>query len=318
MKALILEAKDKLLVREVPDPIATYDETTISVELAGIGGSEYLGLANPGIRPLPHAMGHGIVGRHPNGALVAIYPLQGCGHCSYCESDHEQLCDEWSLIGVHSDGGFQQQLAVPDKAIVELPATLSVQQSAFVEPFANAVNAWEIASPQQGESIAVIGAGGLGLGIVACGVKSEISDISISDWSRPRRDAAKELGAKHAADSLVGTYDVVFETVGSEISRESAIALTKKGRECIFLGFATATQPVNFIELIRYQKRLLGSFVYSRKQFRKAIELAHLCKNEWVTEVPFEQVEGHLVKFQNGDFEVVKLALNPTKRKSHN
>jgi threonine dehydrogenase-like Zn-dependent dehydrogenase len=313
LKALILEARNTLRVHDVAEPIAAQGETAISVELAGIGGSEYMALSNPGIRPLPHAMGHGIVGRRSDGSRVVVYPLQGCGSCSYCENDKAQLCDEWTLIGVHSDGGFQEQLTVPGDAIVALPNALSRRQAAFVKPFANSVNVWEIASLREGQSIAVIGAGGLGLGIVACASASKFSNVSLADRSAHRRNAAQSLGASHVENDLTGTYDVVFETVGSESSREAAIALARKGGKCIFLGFASSIQPVNFIELIRHQKQFLGSFVYSREQFQKAIQLAHQCRDEWVKEVSFSEVKSHLRNFQKGNFDVVKLALNPTR-----
>ncbi len=312
MKALILEAKNTLSVRQLPVPEAAEDESIITVELAGIGGSEYLGLANPGIRPLPHAMGHGIIGKISDGTRIAVYPLQGCGQCPHCENNKEQLCDEWSLIGVHSNGGFQQLLAVPNNAIMKLPLTLSRQQAAFIEPFANSVNAWEIASPRKEQTIAVIGAGGLGLGIVACATANGISGISIADWSETRRAAATELGARVSETSLFGTFDIIFDTVGSEKARNQAVALTKKGGKCVFLGFETPIQPVNFVEFIRHQKQFLGSFVYSKEQFKKAIQLAHQCNNTWVKEVSFNEVESHLLNFQKGNFDVVKLALRPT------
>ena len=54
-------------------------ETLIKVELCSISGSEYMALANPGVRPLPHIMGHGITGTTPQAKRVAVCPLRGCG-----------------------------------------------------------------------------------------------------------------------------------------------------------------------------------------------------------------------------------------------
>jgi (R,R)-butanediol dehydrogenase/meso-butanediol dehydrogenase/diacetyl reductase len=82
-----------------------------------------------------------------------------------------QLCDEWTLIGVHSDGGFAQKVAVPRESLIELSPELSWEQSAFIEPFANSINAWEISEAQSHNTIAIVGVGSLGLGLVACAKK---------------------------------------------------------------------------------------------------------------------------------------------------
>ena len=117
MKALILESANNLQLKERPIPVAGKEELLLTVDLAGIGGSEHLGFSNPGIRPIPHVMGHGIVGRDNNGSLVAVYPLHGCAVCENCKNNKIQLCDEWKLIGVHSDGGLQQKIVVPENAV---------------------------------------------------------------------------------------------------------------------------------------------------------------------------------------------------------
>ncbi len=311
MKSLLLEATDELKIRNGPVPKLSENEVLITVDVAGIGGSEYLALSNPGIRRLPHAMGHGIIGHTEDGNNVAIYPLQGCGQCTYCSTNEIQLCDDWSMIGVHSYGGFQQQLAVPKSALVDLPTNMPWQKAAFIEPFANSVNAWKIAAPAANHKIAVIGAGGLGLGVVACATASRTGIVDIAEWSKTRRAAAIHLGANDAQQELSGPYDIVFDTVGSERSRNQAISLLKKGGKCIFLGFSEAIQPVNFSELIRHQKQFVGSFVYSIQQFKEAIELVHLCKKEWIKDVSFENVYKHLQDFQKGNFDVVKLVLHP-------
>ena len=85
------------------------DEVVIDVAVAGIGGSEYLGYNNPGIRTLPNIMGHGFAGTTAEGRRVAVNPLRSCGTCAYCRQGLGQLCDDWHLIGVQSDGGFAQQ-----------------------------------------------------------------------------------------------------------------------------------------------------------------------------------------------------------------
>ncbi len=311
MKVLLLEGKRSLHLRDLDEPKSQSGSKVITVEAVGIGGSEYLGFNNPGIRPLPSAMGHGFSGMTSEGRRVAVYPLSGCGDCEYCLNDQEQLCDEWSLIGVQRHGGFAQKVEVSESQLFSIPDSLSWEQSVFIEPFANAINAWEISGANQSNSIAVIGSGSLGLGVVACAESAGCEYIEVAELSMQRRTAAHALGATQTQKILTRSYDVVFDTVGSEVSRTQAINATKKGGKCIFLGFETPETTINVSAVIRQQKILMGSFVYSSKQFAKAIELAAVCQDRWVENITFNQVEGHLLRYCEGDFSIVKIALRP-------
>lgn len=318
MRALILEGKGTLKLREVEDPTQNDNYQLIKVEAVSIGGSEYLGFNNPGIRPLPNIMGHGISGTTLSGKRVAIYPLSGCGKCYYCLKDQIQLCDGWSLIGVQTNGGFAQKVSVPKESTIDLPDTLSWEQSVFIEPFANSINAWEISEANKTDSIAIIGAGSLGLGLVASAKKSGCKSIHIGDLSTNRRNAAEVLGATETSKQLKGQFDIVFDTVGSIETRDQTIQSTKKGGKCIFQGFETPEHKVNMSEIIRHQKQLIGSFVYSKSHFNAAITLAENCKSTWVRNISFEEVEGFLVRFLNYDFKNIKVALRPNNIKQEN
>ena len=313
MKALLLEGKRQLSLSDVAAPVADPDQAVIDVELAGIGGSEYLGYNNPGIRKLPNIMGHGIAGVTAQGRRVAVNPLQSCGTCDDCLRDRRQLCNSWTLIGVQSDGGFAQKVIAPASTLVDLPDDLSWEQAAFVEPFANSVNAWELSEARTGDTVAILGAGGLGLGLIACAAEAGHSTIAAVDLSRSRLRVAAELGANDVQTDLSGAYDVVFDTVGSVEARQQAIALTRKSGTCVLLGFAAATLEMDAAAFIRSQKRMIGSFVYSAEQFKKAVQLAGRCRTEWVTNLSFSEVEPLLTKYLDGDFSTVKAALRPNR-----
>ncbi|EGG94010.1 sorbitol dehydrogenase [gamma proteobacterium IMCC1989] len=318
MKALVLDAQKKMVVREMDDPIPLENQTLVKVVATGIGGSEYLGFNNPGIRPLPNVMGHGIVGIIANGERVAVFPLSGCGDCHYCSTQQTQLCDHWSLIGVQTQGGFAEKLAVPTANLFPLPESISWEQAVFIEPFANSVNAWELSGATPKSSIAIVGAGGLGLGLVACAHAQGCSNITVIEPSNNRREAARMLGAHNVVADVKNTsadnnntavFDVVFDTVGSVSAKHASIDITKKNGVCVFLGFDTPTLDVNISELIRHQKKLLGSFVFSQEQFKKAIALVENCRSEWVKNITVDEVEPVLSDFLSGDFSVIKAVL---------
>jgi len=314
VKKLVLEKKETLTLVELALPEPDADHEIVEVELAGIGGSEYLGFRNPGIRVLPNAMAHGIVGTTLDGRRVAVNPLQSCGQCACCSQDLPQLCDNWSMIGVHSDGGFAQQLAVPSSSLVELPASLCWEKAAFIEPFANSVNALDVSDASGDSTVAIIGAGGLGLGLVAACVDVGCREIVISDPSTIRVKAARYLGAtsllKSSSDD---TFDLVFDTVGTVSSRACAVAATKRMGTCILLGFGEPQIELDGGALIRAQKRIIGAFAYSMSQFKRAIELAKRCNPEWVESLAFSEVQAQLQKFVADDFSIVKAALRPNR-----
>lgn len=308
MKALVLEGVRRLSLRDVEAPLPAAGHVLIDVKVTSIGGSEYLGYNNPGIRTLPNIMGHGFAGL-ADGRRVAVNPVRGCGKCGYCLAGVRQLCDSWALIGVQSDGGFAQIASVPEDAVVELPDTISWEQAAFVEPFANSVNAWELSSPTKLDEVAVIGSGSLGLGLVVCAARAGCQHVAVSDISKTRLAAAMHLGAQEI--DFNRSYAVVFDTVGSKESWMAAITLTRKLGTIVLMGFANPILETNASELIRGQKLVVGAFAYSSKQFSKAIKLATHAENDWVRNISFQDVEPLLNRYLEGDFSVVKAALRP-------
>jgi len=290
MQALLLTGKNKLSIQQVKSPIPKEDEILIRIEITGIGGSEYLGYNNPGIRRLPNIMGHGICGLAEKSKRIAIYPLISCAKCEYCKMNLAQLCSDWKMIGVHLNGGFAEQIAVSKELVFEIPASLSWEQASFIEPFANSINAWEISKAQSIDKVLIIGAGGLGLGLAACAKYDKHDKTFVLETSTERRKAAIELGAK-TTELTNDSFDIVFDTVGSTETRSKAIELVKRNGKIIFLGFAMAEQVINFSELIR--------------------KLAGYTKTKWVKNLDFKNVEQQLKDYLKDDFKIIKAALRP-------
>lgn len=313
MRALLLKGPQKLDLENIAPPEPSQGEVIVDVEVTGLGGSEVAALHSPGLRPLPNIMGHGLCGLASSGHRVAVFPLSGCEVCLYCNQGQPQLCNDWNLIGVQKPGGFAEQVSVPESALVHMPATLSWEQASFIEPFANAINAWERAQPKSTDSVLVIGAGSLGLGLTAMARDQGCKSIFVSDLSSKRLEAALSLGAREVALSFSREFDIVFDTVGTELARTQCINQTKKNGKSVFLGFAAQSLTIDFTRMIREQKTFIGSFVFSRQQFVKAMELAHDCSSEWVKNLSFNEVAAELMAYADGNFMPIKSALRPRK-----
>jgi 2-desacetyl-2-hydroxyethyl bacteriochlorophyllide A dehydrogenase len=311
MRALVLKEKYKLELSHISIPEKQQDHELVKVEVCGLGGSECLAYQNPGVRPLPHVMGHSIAGLTVDNRKVAVYPLLSCGDCEFCDSHQENLCKDWSLIGVHSNGGLSEYVNIPSNKLIDIPDDISWKQLAFLEPFANALHAWNLSGANEDKKIAIIGAGGIGLGLTVCAKQAGCSIIAIDESSVIRQNVANNCGATHTLSQAEEPFDIVFDTVGSEASRDKAIELTKKGGSIIFMGFYSNLYTVNVPAIIRDQKKLCGSFAFNVKEFIKAIDLIRFCDAEWVKSICLEEVEVHLQTFANGIFDVVKLAAFP-------
>lgn len=311
MKKLVLEGKSVLRLIDTKPPVPRKGEEIVTVELAGIGGSEYLAFKNPGIRNLPNAMGHGIVGTTDSGRRVAINPLLSCGQCENCNSELPQLCEKWKMIGVHCDGGFSQQLTIASNALITLPDSLSWQKASFIEPFANSINAVELSAANEDSSVAVVGAGSLGLGVIAACSGLGCRKIVVFEPSKSRSLAAKYLGATKVEKTSAMSYDLVFDTVGTEVSRQVAVNITRSRGTCILMGFAEAGIELDCRSFIRSQKQMIGAFAYSTNQFRRAVTLAEKIREDWVTNLQFVDVQGQLEDFLAGDFSTIKAVLRP-------
>ena len=311
MNALLLFDNFKLRFEQIITPLKNENEELIEVQATGIGGSEYLGYKNPGIRPLPNIMGHGITGITEDGKRIAVYPLVSCEKCEYCKIDLLQLCDNWKLIGVQLNGGFAEKVVVPKKSIFKIPDDLCWEQSSFIEPFANSVNAWELAKIEHKQQVLIIGAGSLGLGLIFCAKDSKHKNYAILENSKARNQIAIEAGAKAINELSFELFDIVFDTVGTTETRIEAFKRVKKNGKCVYLGFAEPKQEIIFSEFIRKQIQFIGSFIYSTKQFEKAIHLAKFTKGEWVKNLSFTEVEEQLQCYLNGDFSTIKAVLRP-------
>src|SRR5665811_1104559 len=134
----------------------------VRIRSAGICGSD-LSVIESG--PMPFTLGHEMSGELADGTPVAIEPLLPCGHCEQCRSGEYQRCDHAivTIMGVGSNGGMCDELVVPERCLVPLPPTLPVTDACLVEPMAVAVHALRLAGLSPENTIAVVGAGTIGL-----------------------------------------------------------------------------------------------------------------------------------------------------------
>ncbi|MEE9414173.1 MAG: alcohol dehydrogenase catalytic domain-containing protein [Acidimicrobiales bacterium] len=308
MRALVLTRPSTLELRAVPDAVAAHGQVVVKVEAAGIGGGEIFQLHNPTGRTFPSIMGHGIVGT-ARGLRVAVDPITACERCAFCTTGRRQHCARRKMIGFDSDGGFAELVAVPENNLHHLPDSMSWEQATFIEPFANAVHAWKVAEAHSAVTVGVIGAGAIGLGVVAYAAQQNIATIAVSELADSRRRVALALGATSVGQGLTEQHDIVFDAVGTARSRAAAVTHTTAGGTVVLLGLESANPGFDAIDVVRRELRIQASYVYLGDEFAEAIALASTTQSDWIANYGFENVQEIIDDFSVGDYEVVRAAL---------
>ncbi|TYC08257.1 alcohol dehydrogenase catalytic domain-containing protein [Actinomadura syzygii] len=311
MKALVFTAPSVVELQDIDEPSVRSGETLVAVAAAGICGSELHGVRTPGFRTPPLVMGHEFAGTLPDGRRVVVNPILSCGVCDLCGRGQRQLCRERALIGVHRPGGFAERVAVPASAVHQLPDGMPWTAAGLIEPIAYALHSWNVAGGPDGARIGVIGCGTIGLLCVQLARLRGAASVVAADVSPRRAAIAARLGADAAGPALTGEFDVVFDAVGLPATRADALARLRPGGIAVALGLASADPGFDAADLVRAEKRLLGSFGYTAAEFAAATDIAAECDLSWVDTFPLADGARVFTELMNGGTEPVKALLTP-------
>jgi L-iditol 2-dehydrogenase len=297
MTAAVLHGPEDLRIEEVPIPRPAEDEVLLKVEICGICGTDvHILHGHFPVPNLPLIPGHEFAGRVVEvgstvdqvnvGDLVTADINIGCDRCYYCRHQMRMFCPQLSQIGVHRDGAFAEYVKAPASAVYRLPDDLSPQQGAYVEPLACAVHGQERAEIRAGSTVAIIGAGPMGLVHVQLSKLRGAAQIIISDRNAPRRAKAAELGADTVLkpDDAVEAVreltdgrgaDCVIESAGSISSYRDAFEMVRRGGTIVAYGAAPSTESLELKPFDIYSRELtiLGSYAGTYATWPDAIAL---------------------------------------------
>jgi threonine dehydrogenase-like Zn-dependent dehydrogenase len=311
VKALVYTAPRAVELLDAPEPQLGEDDVLVSVAAAGICGSELHGIKSPGFRTPPLIMGHEFAGTTADGRRVAVNPLVSCGHCDLCRIGRTQLCRSRALVGVHRPGGFAERVAVPVSAVHELPDGMPWEVAAMVEPIANAIHAWRMAGSPRGARVGVIGAGTIGLVSLLVASDGGAASVVVADPSEDRLGVARRLGASDCRPELEGEFDVTIDAVGLPLTHRASVMRLRPGGTALWLGLIDAEAGFDSTDLVRMEKRVLGSFAYSDDEFVVAMRAAGRFDLRWAES--FGLAEGPTIfgELMNGRTDVIKALLRP-------
>jgi 2-desacetyl-2-hydroxyethyl bacteriochlorophyllide A dehydrogenase len=176
MKTLVCTTPGQFDYRVDEMPTLQPGQALVRIRRVGICGTDLH--AFDGTQPYfsyPRVLGHELAGElvaidgdttFAVGETVTIMPYFHCGHCVACRAGKANCCERLQVAGVHIDGGMTEYLVVPAYAL--LPSNgLSLDELALVEPLAIGAHSIRRAGVQPGEHVLVMGAGPIGLGVMA-------------------------------------------------------------------------------------------------------------------------------------------------------
>lgn len=304
MKAAILHAPNRMELVPVADPALAAGDLVLRVRAATICGTDirvFRGRKTTGIR-YPSIIGHEFSGEivatggaspFRVGQRVGVCPAIPCGHCPQCLRGRENLCPDLQAIGYEIDGAFAEFIRIPARAVElgnvhVLPDHVSDEAAALIEPLACVLNGQNKVHLQQGDTVAVLGAGPIGTLHAKLARLRGAGRVIVSEPNAARREAALTAGADVALDPMAGDLqaavrgetrglgaDVVICAIGIPALAAQAVGLAAKGgRVSLFAGFSKGETGMLDVNAIHYDElRLTGAFGLSRADYEASLNM---------------------------------------------
>lgn len=290
MKAVVWTAPNEVQLREVPTPVAPRDWVVVKVAHDGICGTDlaiYHGLHPRAKAPL--IPGHEITGwlaspGPDQGKLVAVEPLIECGQCGPCRSGNGYVCDHLGLYGIDAAGGMAEYVTVPRDTLHFAPAGTDANRIAVAEPLAVAVHAVRRSGLRPGQSVAVFGAGPIGMLTALVARDAGASSVLLTEPNPWRREHASAFGFQvsannddflHAVSEATGGEgaDVVFDAAAHpSVSPILTQAVRVLGTITI-VGVYKRPSPIDLQSISFKELTMLGVRVYTSADFDHALDL---------------------------------------------
>lgn len=333
MKTIICKEPHQMEITDVKRNL-TVDkhEVVIAIKKIGICGTDIH--AYGGNQPFfeyPRVLGHELSGiaevvgesvtSIKKGDKLAVIPYIHCGECIACRTGKTNCCVDMQVIGVHRDGGMTEYLKVPAENVLVVN-DLTLEDAAIIEPLSIGAHAVRRAAIQPDQTVMIIGAGPIGLGVARfaklSGAKTIMMDLSKerlqfskewtdSDLTIQAGDAAYEELLKLNKGELPS---VVIDATGNKHSMTKAFDYVAHGGKLVYVGLVKDIISFNNPDFHSKELTLLGSRNATIEDFAHVIECMSkgLVHNGYITNrIDFEQVPSF---FDEGNFDTNKTLIS--------
>jgi 2-desacetyl-2-hydroxyethyl bacteriochlorophyllide A dehydrogenase len=280
---------------EIPAPGP--NEALIRTLVSGVCGSDlHAAHGRHPFVPLPYRPGHEVVGvietagsavgTFTPGQRVIVEPDLPCWTCKMCLSGRENLCENLQFFGCgYAQGGMADYFTLAANRLHLVPDALDDHTAALIEPLSTPVHAVRLAGDVAGRSVAVLGAGTIGLLTLAVLRAHQAGRVVSTDPLPAKRARAVALGADATIDAstpdvagqvrqaLGGSADIVFDCVSVQSSMDQAIAIADKGGTVVVVGVPARDVTVPLPIVQDHQIRIQGSATYLPEDYAESAAL---------------------------------------------
>src|SRR4051812_32781967 len=301
MRAAVTEAPGTMSIRDdarEPAPPGP-GEVVVRPEAVGICGSDfhfYAGELHELVgATLPRVQGHEVVGVveavGPEcrddlvpGGRVALWPLTPCGACRPCRMGRGNVCERFSLIGIHTDGGLQERLTMPQGQVFPIAAERA-EVAALAEPVSIAVRAVNRGRVAAGERAVVFGAGPIGQAIAVAATERGAAVLLVDRLERRLElaRAARAAGiARTEGDDVLdparpwagdGGPPVVLDATGAPAAIRAAVDLAPSAGRVVIVGMGPHEVALRVGSFTEKELDVLGTSVCTAAEFGEAVAL---------------------------------------------
>lgn len=295
----LVESGSPLQAQDIDVPAVGPADVLVRVRAAGICHSDVhyrAGIA--AVSPLPRTLGHevaGVVERVGGevedlspGDRVCLHYVLSCGNCHYCVSGSEQFCVRYAMLGRNVDGGYAEYVVVPARNALRLPEEIPFEHGAVLMcSSATALHALRKSRLRGGQTVAVFGAGGLGMSAIQIAYALGALDVYVVDINAAKLRLAEKYGAI-PVDATSGDaaarirdlaggkgVDVSLELIGLPITMQQAVrCLAPMGRAVIGGITGKPLQLDTYREVLGPEAEIIGTNDHLLSELPLLIELA--------------------------------------------
>ena len=307
MRASRLHGLRDLRVEDLPRPEPGPGEVLLKVAAVGTCGSDvhyYVeGRIGDQVVTAPITMGHefsawvaglgeGVEGLEI-GQLVAVEPAIHCGECECCQHGHPNLCPNVRFCGTPPiDGVFAEYAVMPAENCFPLPEGFTPAAAAMLEPLGVAIHTVDLAHLKPGQTVAVLGAGPIGLLTAAVARAAGASEIYVTEPLAYRRAFALQYRAAGlaVADAALNPdetdvvaeiarltggrgVDVAFEAAGAPETPDQAARVTRPGGKVVVAGIPSEDEMAFTASVVRRKGLTIKMVRRMKHTYPRAIAL---------------------------------------------
>ncbi|SEW31100.1 2-keto-3-deoxy-L-rhamnonate dehydrogenase [Natrinema salifodinae] len=301
MKAIVQTGPRSVETQERERPTPDPDEVLVKVHTAGLCGSDAHAYKYDGGYewiPIPRIMGHEYAGEvvaagadvetFAAGDKIVEEPIHDCGNCLQCKNGQPNVCQNFSITGMHRDGAYAEYVTVEPQHLHAVPDAVPLRHAAITEPTSIATRAvLEQSVTTPGDDVLVEGPGPIGV-LVAAVADSLGANVAVSGLDQDaqyRLPLLEELGIEtintqsedlgDRADAFTdgSGFDVVFDSTGHHTGIGTAVDYVRKGGQVVVVGIPNDASEVTLTSVVRGEVEVNTSYGSTWTNFEQALRL---------------------------------------------